>query len=196
MPNSSSDVFKRLSRRYYSPRLVQTLVRKFEYNKKHTMRSALATWQHRSGHCLESVFLAAAILEHRDYDPLVMFLDSADQVGHTLMLFKGRGGWGAIGRSREDGLHGRAPVYRSVRDLAWSYVDPYVDDTGGRMVAYSVCSLDDSQSSWRDSPENVWKCERFILSRKFEPLKASPQRHKRGLKAFALGGHSRQTHWW
>lgn len=190
------EIFRRLALRYPNPGSVQKLIRSFEYNKKHSMRSALSTWKQRSGHCLETTFLAAAILEHRGYPPLILSLDSADNVGHVLLLFKRGGRWGSISRSREDGLHGRAPVFRSIRDLAWSYVDPYVDDSGGRVVAFAAGSLDESGSRWRDSEVNVWKCERYVLGLKHERLKASPQRHRRALKAFAEGRTLRQDHWW
>ncbi len=189
-------VFSTLAKRYSNPIAVQKLIRSLDYNSKQSMRSALTTWKMRSGHCLESTFLAAAILEHRGVEPLILSLDSADNIGHVLLLFKKGERWGAIGRSREEGLHGRAPIFRSVRDLAWSYVDPYVDDTGGRVTGYAVVSLNESNSDWRDSDENVWKCERFIWARRYEKIKTSVKRHRRALKAFAQGRQLRQDHWW
>lgn len=196
MARSSTDFFRALARRYPTPAAVQKLIRAFDYNSKQSMRSALSTWKMRSGHCLETTFLAAAILEHRGIKPLILSLDSADNIGHVLLLFKKDEKWGAIGRSREEGLHGRAPIFRSIRDLAWSYVDPYVDDSGGRVVAFAAASLDESESPWRDSKKNVWKCERYILSRRHERLKASVNRHRRTLKLFAQGRQLRQDHWW
>jgi hypothetical protein len=191
-----SSFFKKLSRQYRTPGAVQKLLRSFEYNPKQTMRSAYTTFKSRRGHCLETTFVAAAILEHRGYKPLVLSLDSQDNIGHVLFLFKERTGWGAIGRSRESGLHGRAPKFRSIRDLAWSYVDPYVDDTGGRVVAFAVLDLDSSESPWRFSPRNVWKCERYILETKHKRLRASEFRHRRVLKRFVKGGHITQDYWW
>lgn len=196
MSGETLAVFKRLARTYHSPRAVQRLLDTFDYNKSETMRSALTTFKLRSGHCLEAVFVAAAILEQRGYPPLVLSIDSADHIGHVVFVFKEKGLWGAIGRSREPGLHGRAPVFRSIRDLTWSYVDPYVDDTGGKVLAYALANLDDSKSRWRTAPGNVWKCERFILSREHVKLRASAARHRRSLRRYRNGGHIPRDYWW
>ena len=64
---------------------------------------------------------AATILEHHGYPPLLMDLESKDQLDHVLFLFRRRGRFGAVARSRDPGLHGRKPVFRSVRALVTSY---------------------------------------------------------------------------
>ncbi|HEX4925586.1 MAG TPA: hypothetical protein VFV50_15940 [Bdellovibrionales bacterium] len=189
-------MFERLARRYRTPESVQAFVRRLTYNKKNTMRSALGVLKQGEAHCLESVFVAAAILERHGHPPLAMCLDSADHVNHVIFIFRERGRWGAIGRSREPGLHGRAPVFRSLRDLAWSYVDPYVDDTGGRLVGYSISNLDDSGSPWRVAAGNVWKCERYVLGCKLRSLRASAARHRKSLREFLNGGHIPRDYWW
>ena len=58
---------------------------------------------------------------------------------------------GAIARP---GLHGRKPVFRRLRDLALSYVDPYVDLTGG-VRGYGVADLRTlmGRYDWRLSPQ-------------------------------------------
>jgi hypothetical protein len=38
------------------------------------------------------------------------------------------------------GLHGRKPVFRTVRELVMSYFDPYVDGSA-RVVGYGVADL-------------------------------------------------------
>jgi hypothetical protein len=194
-----SAFFKRLSGRYASPRLVQKLLRAFAYNHEEqgeTCRSALATWKARKAHCLEAAFLSAAILEHKGYPPLVMSLESEDQLDHVLFVFQQKGLWGSVGRSRDEGLHGRAPRFRSLRDLAWSYVDPYVDKTG-RVTGYGLANLDDSKSRWRDSPTFVWKAERHLIDLPHKDLRYSNKRHHL-LKAryHRDGQHPRQPFWW
>ncbi|MBM3449741.1 MAG: hypothetical protein FJX78_01905 [Armatimonadetes bacterium] len=86
--------------------------------------------QHGKAHCLEAVLAAATILEQQGHPPMVLDLESQDRLDHVLFLYRVRGLWGTIGRSRDIGLHGRKPVFRSISDLVWSYVDPYVDGKG------------------------------------------------------------------
>ncbi|MCK7478787.1 MAG: hypothetical protein M0C28_16480 [Candidatus Moduliflexus flocculans] len=75
------------------------------------------------------------------YPPLVLSFESIDKLEHVLFVYKRRGRWGSVGRSRDPGLHGRKPVFRTARDLAMSYFEPYVDLTGG-ITAYAVVDLD------------------------------------------------------
>jgi hypothetical protein len=117
-----------LSSRYPTPEKVQRLLREqFEYNSEEngeTVQSALRTWQTKKAHCLEASMLAAAVLEHQGFPPLVLSLESQDGLDHVLFVFKDKSAWGSISRSREEGLHGRKAVFRSLRDLARSYAEP------------------------------------------------------------------------
>ena len=66
-----------------------------------------------------------------------MGLESVDLLDHVIFVYRHRGKWGSVARSRDPGLHGRKPVFRSPRALAESYFDPYIDYTG-RVTGYSV----------------------------------------------------------
>ncbi len=46
------------------------------------------------------------------------------------LLYRKRGRWGTVARSRDPGLHGRKPVFRTLRALTMSYFDAYIDPTG------------------------------------------------------------------
>jgi hypothetical protein len=191
-------LFETLARRHPTPRSVQKLLRRLAYNQDspETLRSARDTWNARRAHCLEAAFLAAAILEQRGYPPLVMSLESQDDLDHVVYVFRERTGWGAIGRSRDEGLHGRPPIFRSPRDLAWSYFEPYVDRTG-RITAYGVANLDDAGAAWRDSPRNVWKAEQYLIDLAHIPLRSSDSRYRRLLRRYLEhGAHPRRPFWW
>lgn len=192
------DLFKQLSRRYPDPLRVQALLRAMPYNREgsgETLRSALGAWRARRAHCLEAALLAAAILEPQGFPPLVMSLESDDLLDHVVFVYKWRGRWGSIARSRDESLHGRRPIFRSLRDLAWSYVDAYVDGKG-RVKAYGVCSLDDAGCDWRRSPRSVWKLERHLIDLKHKPLRASDERHARVLRRFLRqGAHDFAPSW-
>ena len=123
------------------------------------MRSFREMIKHNEVHCLEGAVAAAVILEQHGYPPLLLDLESQDLLDHVLFVFQQRGRWGSIARSRDRGLHGRKPVFRSIRDLVWSYFDPYVDFTG-RIKGYGVTSLYELEKyDWRFSPRKMTKIE-------------------------------------
>jgi hypothetical protein len=192
-------VFETLARRAPSPEKVQALLRKLPYNREKpspTLRSALVAWRKKTAHCLEAAFLAAAILERRGFPPLVMSLESVDSLDHVVFVFERKGRWGSIGRSRDDGLHGREPIFKSPRELAASYIDPYVDHTG-RITGFGVANLDDSRTPWRDSPRNVWKAEQYLIDFKHQPVGCSDRRYRELLAHYqAHGSHPPKSWWW
>ena len=192
-------IAEKLSKKLKTPRQVQKYLRGLPYNREkkgETLFSAEKALQRQKLHCFEAAFAAAAILEYHGYPPLVMSLESKDDLDHVIYVFKKGTRWGAIGLSRDQGLHGRPPRYRSLRDLAWSYYDPYVDKTG-MITAYQVAHLDDCKVDWRTSKKNVWKAEKYLIKLKHRPLKSSKARYKKLLKNYLQHGPMpRQKDWW
>lgn len=190
---------EKIARRLRTPRKVQAFLRAMPYNREKkgpTLRSAEEALRKGTAHCFEAAFLAAAVLERHGYPPLVVSFESRDGLDHVIYVFKARGRWGAIARSRDEGLHGRAPVYRSLRDLAWSYYDPYVDKAG-KITAYQLANLDDSGADWRDGRRNVWKAERHLLELKHRKLKSSPARYRKLRKSYLENGPiMKGKNWW
>lgn len=188
-----------LSKKLKTPKQVQKYLRALPYNREkqgETLASAETALRRGRLHCFEAAFAAAAILEHHGYPPLVMSLESKDNLDHVIYVFQESGRWGSIGLSRDDGLHGRAPQYRSPRDLAWSYYDPYVDKTG-RITGYQIAHLDDCGTDWRASKRNVWQAEEYLIKLKHKKLKSSLARYKKLLKNYlAHGPMPRQKNWW
>lgn len=141
-----------------------------------TLRSFRGVARERTTHCLEAALTAATILEQHGYDPLLLSLESIDELDHVLFVYRRGGRWGAVARSRDPGLHGRAPVFRSARHLALSYFDPYVDTTGC-LKGYAVADLRSlGNYDWRLSEGNVWKVERFLLDFPHRPIASSARR--------------------
>lgn len=192
-------LFHRLSRTYTTPEKVQKYLRQFAYNREtqgETLRSAYSAVKILKAHCLEASFVAAAILEHQGYPPLVVSMESQDDLDHVVFVFKSKNKWGAIGRSRDEGLNGRAPVFKSIRSLIQSYVDPYVDNTG-RITGYGLAHLDDSQAPWRDSPLNVWKTERYLIDLKHKKLKTSDKKYLETKRLYQANlGPLPSRYWW
>jgi hypothetical protein len=198
-PSNKSEVFKKLAQKYSTPKKVQEYLKTVSYNREEkgeTCFSALTALKMKKLHCLEASVLAAAILEHRGYPPTLLFIDSVDHLCHALFIFKEKTGWGAIGRSREPGLHGRAPRFRSIRDLALSYCDPFVDKTG-RVVGFAPLNLDESGTDWRYSKKHLWKLERFVVNTKYEQLRSSEARFQKLFRRYETQGSLLEgKHWW
>jgi hypothetical protein len=84
-----------------------------------------------------------------------------------------------VARSRDPGLHGRRPVFRTLRHLALSYFDPFVDLTGC-LKAYGTVDLRVLDPyDWRLSSGNVWKVERLLYEIPHRPIASSAARVER-----------------
>lgn len=150
------------------------------------MRSFREVVKRNEVHCLEAAVGAAVILEQHGYPPLLLDLESVDLLDHVIFVFKDDSGWGAIGRSRDIGLHGRKPVFRSLRDLVWSYFDPYVDFSG-RLKGYGLTSLYDlGKYDWRFSPRKMTKIENHLRSIPHKRLPSSDHRYNKLLTRYHL----------
>ena len=173
--------------RHRTPRQVQAFLRALPYNWEkgaETLRSFREVVRHWSAHCLEGALTAATILEQHGYPPLLLDLESQDKLDHVLFLFRHRGRWGTVARSRDAGLHGRRPVFRTVRQLVMSYVDPYVDGSG-RITGYGVGDLRTLvKGDWRLSARNVWEVERALIKMPHRKIKTSDRRYQMMLRRF------------
>lgn len=170
-----------------TPAKVQRYFTSLPYNWERdggTMRSFRSVVRKNEAHCLEAAVGAAVILEQHGYPPLLLDLESVDLLDHVIFVFKEDSGWGSVARSRDIGLHGRKPVYRSLRDLVWSYFDPYVDFSG-RLKGYGLTSLYDlGKYDWRFSPRNMSKIEDHLRSITHKPLRSSDARYDRLLTRY------------
>ena len=174
-------------RKHRTPRQVQGFLRALPYNwekQGETLRTFRGVVQHWSAHCLEAALTAATVLEQHGYPPLLLDLESKDRLDHVLFLFRRSGLYGTVARSRDFGLHGRKPVFRTLRHLVMSYVDPYVDNTA-RITGYGVLDLRTlERCDWRLSPGNVWSVERALIRMPHQKLRTSDGRHRRILRQF------------
>lgn len=172
---------RRLIRTLRTPETVQHFLNELPYNTepppgRATLRSFRGVVRHHTAHCLEAALSAASILEPHGYPPLVLSFESIDELDHVIYVYRERGTWGSIARSRDPGLHGRRPVFSTARALALSYVDPYVDKTG-RVTGYAVVDLNVLGAyDWRLSEKNIWKVERLLLDWPHRPIRSSDRR--------------------
>ena len=177
----------RLIQRLDTPVKVQKYFSSLAYNRETngaTLRSFRELVKFTEAHCLEAAVAAAVILEQHGYPPLLLDLESHDLLDHVLFVFKSNGGWGSVARSRDRGLHGRKPVYRSLRDLAWSYFDPFVDFSG-RLKGYAVTSLYElGDYDWRFSPRRMLKLEDHLRALPHQSLRSSDRRYEKLLARY------------
>jgi hypothetical protein len=97
---------------------------------------------------------------------------------HVIFVFQENGLWGSIARSRDIGLHGRKPVFRTLRQLVWSYFDPYIDMTG-RIKGYALTSLYELDNyDWRFNARSMRKIEDHLRAIPHRKLKSSGRRYE------------------
>jgi hypothetical protein len=181
---------RRLIASLATPRAIQRWLRALPYNREkggETLRGFRGVLRHRTAHCLEAALFAATVLEQHGRPPLVLSFESKDGLDHVLAVHRAqgdRGHLGSIGRSRDEALHGREAVFRGPRELAWSYVDAYVDYTG-RVTGYALVDLREMGSyDWRLGEGNLWKVERFLLDYPHRTLRSSEQRYRTSLRRY------------
>ena len=168
-------------RRHRTPYQVQQFLNALPYNHEQggeTLRTFRQVVRHGSAHCLEAALSAAVILEQHGYPALLLDLASKDQLDHVLFLYRKDGRWGTVSRSRDPGLHGRKPVFPTIRELVDSYADPYVDFSG-RIIGFGVFDLADlGNYDWRVAARNVWRVERVLIDMPHRPFRISNQRYR------------------
>ncbi|MEP6942677.1 MAG: hypothetical protein ABI981_07055 [Betaproteobacteria bacterium] len=138
-------------RKLDTPQKIQAFVNAIPTNHEpdgETLLSVASVLSQRRAHCIEAAFVAACALWIHGEPPLVMHLDcAASDDPHVVTLFRRHGAWGAISKSNGAHLRHRDPVYRSLRELAMSYVHEYYDRRGhktlrGHSVAFDMRRLD------------------------------------------------------
>ena len=101
-----------------TPAAVQRWLNAMPYNQERageTLRSFRGVVRTGTAHCYEAALAAAVVLEQHGYPPLVLSFESIDQLDHVIFVYRDRGRWGSVARSRDPGLHGRRPVFAQPR---------------------------------------------------------------------------------
>lgn len=183
-----------------TPPRIQKFIDALTYQYADTAGSPQRVLRERRGHCLEGALLAAAALRVNGYPPLLMDLESVRDDDHVIALYRQNGLWGGIAKSNYAGLRFRAPVYRTLRELALSYFEHYYNLLGERTLrAYSVrfnlARLD--AQHWMTSEEEVWCVPEALIAARHFPL--FPDKVARTLprldrRSFEAGKHGSVKH--
>ncbi len=183
-----------------TPAKIQQFVDALEYQYADTAGSPRRVLRERRGHCLEGALLAAAALRVLGHRPLLMDLEAVRDDDHVVALYRERGLWGGIAKSNYAGLRFRAPVYRTLRELALSYFEDYYNLRGERSLrAYAgpvnLARLD--SCGWMTSEEDVWCVpEALVAARHYElfPHKVARELPRLDRRSFEAGLHGRVKH--
>lgn len=183
-----------------TPARIQKFLDALPYQYADTALSPQRALRERKGHCLEGALLAAAALRLNGHPPLLMDLEAVRDDDHVIALYRERGLWGGVAKSNYAGLRFRAPVYRTLRELALSYVEHYYNLRGERTlrsysVAVNLTRLDGQH--WMTSEEDVWCVPELLIAARHYPL--FPDKVARALprldrRSFEAGLHGRVKH--
>ena len=183
-----------------TPARIQRFIDALEYQYAHTAWSPERVLRERKGHCLEGALLAAAALRVNGHPPLLMDLEAVHDDDHVVAVYRERGLWGGIAKSNFAGLRFRAPIYRTLRELALSYFEHYYNLRGERTLrAYSrpvnLARLD--RRHWMTTEEDVWCVPELLIAARHYPL--FPDKVARSLprldrRSFEAGKHGWVKH--
>jgi hypothetical protein len=183
-----------------TPAKIQKFIDAITYDYADTARSPQRVLRERAGHCMEGALLAAAALRVNGHPALLMDLEAVRDDDHVVALYREHGLWGGIAKSNYAGLRFRAPIYRTLRELALSYFEHYYNLRGERTLrAYSAAvKLErfDSQH-WMTSEEDVWCVAEYLVDARHYPL--LPQKIARTLprldrRSYEAGMHGTVKH--
>lgn len=183
-----------------TPAKIQKFVDGLAYQYANTAGSPQRVLRERKGHCLEGALLAAAALRVNGQPPLLMDLEGVHDDDHVVALYREHGLWGGIAKSNFAGLRFRAPVYRSLRELAMSYFEHYYNLRRERTLrAYSrpvnLSRLDGER--WMTSEEDVWCVPELLIAARHYPLfphKVARKLPRLDRRSFEAGMHGWVKH--
>ena len=175
-----------------TPARIQKFIDALQYQYADTAWSPRRVLRERKGHCMEGALLAAAALRLNGHPPLLMDLEGVRDDDHVVALYRVRGLWGSIAKSNFAGLRFRAPIYRTLRELALSYFEHYYNLRGERTLrSYSrpvnLKRLDSRH--WMTAEEDVWCVAELLIAARHYALfpdnvaRALPRLDRRSFEA-------------
>jgi hypothetical protein len=166
-----------LLQRLDTPQKIQAFLNGITINHEiggETVLSVREVIRQRRSHCIEGAFLAACALWVNGKPPLVMHLDcDLSDYPHVIAVFRQHGHWGAISKTNGVGLRYRDPIYRSLRELAMSYMHEYSNKRHRKTLrsysgAFDLRRLD--PALWVTSEAQCWEAHDRLAALRHYPL--------------------------
>jgi hypothetical protein len=148
-----------------------------------TCLSVREVLKQRRAHCIEGAMLAACALWVHGEPPLLLDLQAVNDFDHVITVFKRRGYWGAISKTNPAFLRWRDPVYRTLRELAMSYLHEYANKRGHKTLRSYSRPFDMRRVApdmWVTNGENCWEIGEMLDDIPHYPL--LPARQARFLR--------------
>jgi hypothetical protein len=127
----------------------------------------------QTAHCLEGAIFAAAALRANGYPPLLLDLEAEHDTDHVIAIFREKGCWGAIAKSNYTGCRWREPIHRTLRELALTYFDAYVNlrrERTLRRFSVPVNLKRFDGEHWMTTDKPVWFIVHHLFEIKHYPL--------------------------
>jgi hypothetical protein len=148
-------------RRLTPPWRIQKFLDELDYDVRgEGCRSPRRVLRERSVQCMDGALFAAAALRVQGERPLILDLEAVFDDDHVIALYRRGGLWGAVARSNYSGLRFREPLFRTVRDLALSYVEGYFNLRREKTLRRHSRPFDLSRFDrigWMTSEEDLWE---------------------------------------
>jgi hypothetical protein len=159
LTHAESSVLIRLSTPAKIQGFLDALPANFEIGGQ-TCLSVREVLRQRRAHCLEGAMLAACALWMHGEPPLLLDLRAERDYDHVVALFRRGGAWGAISKTNPPVLRWRDPVYRSLRELAMSYLHEYANERAQKTLRsysrpFDLRALD--PKVWVTNGKNCWE---------------------------------------
>ena len=170
-------------RRLHSPERIQAFLYGLRQNfelQGDTCNGVRTVLRTRRAHCIEGALLAAAALWVHGEPPLLLDMRAVRDYDHVVALFRRRGRWGAISKTNGVTLRWRDPVYRSLRELAMSYLHEYCNRRDHKTLraysrAFDLRVL--PAAAWVTAPKGAWTvAERLDELHHYRLLSAAEER--------------------
>jgi len=171
--NSLSRAERATLRALNTPEKIQRFLDEIAYNSEPTCLSPRRVLVERRAQCLEGALFGAAALRAHGHPPLVLDLEAVRDDDHVVALYRRYGCWGAVAKSNYSGIRFREPVYRTLRELAISYFEDYLNPEGEKTLrAYSrpVNLARFDRIHWMTAGDHLWDIPKYLFSIPHRPL--------------------------
>src|SRR5262252_8089681 len=175
------------------PHGIQRFLDAQPYHLADTAWSPRRVLRENTSHCFEGAMFAAAALLVNGYPPMVIDLEAEHDTDHVVAVYKQHGHWGAVAKSNYSGCRYREPVYRTLRELAMSYIEVYFNLRGERTLRTFSRPVNMKRFDclhWMTTDKPVWFVAEYLLTISHTPLVSREQAkrlHRLDNRSFRAG---------